>query len=135
MMVMGAKASRWRTKEALRRAVGAAQPVARAEVHSSEGLRITRVATQMVGAYFIVTESDALFQEDGDALNALSVELRAPWRNRVVETDFWDHPHPQFPLSNSFRVHLVHPEYRPEWEAHGRQAHACGKYDEVRQSA
>lgn len=115
--------------------MGAAQPVVLAEIHSSEGLRIKRVATKTVGTYYIITESDNLLPEDYDALERLDAELMAPWGKRVVETDFWAQPHKQFPLSNSFRVHVVHPEVRPEWEAHDREARACLKHGSFRQSA
>lgn len=134
-MVLGVVASRWRTPTELRHAVGIARPLVRADVYSSDALRIKRVATETAGTYYIVTESDILFDEDYEAMKRLDGELMAPWRKRVVETDFWAQPHRQFPMSNSFRVHLVHPEVRPEWEAHGRQAHACRKYDSLRESA
>lgn len=134
-MVTGDVATRWKTRRELRAALGGARPVVRADVYCSDALRIKRVATLTAGTYFIVTESDNLFAEDHDALERLATELMAPWRNRVVESDFWAQPHKQFPLSNSFWVHVVHPEARPEWEAHGRQPRACLKYDSLRQSA
>jgi hypothetical protein len=90
-----------------------ALPVVRAEAYRSEALRILRVATKTVGTYYVVTEADSLFPEDELALHGLDRELMGPWRNRVVESRFFDHPHKWFPLSEHFHVHLVHPEVRP----------------------
>lgn len=120
-MVMEGVAYRWRTLPELRRAMGEAVPVARAEVYCSESLRIKRVATMTVGTYYIVTESDVLFSEDYTAMRKLDVELGARWKNRIVESDFYGHPHRWFPLSNQFQVHLVHPELLPAWSAIDRQ--------------
>jgi hypothetical protein len=115
-MVMGAVSSRWQTRTELRRVMGAARPVMRADVYASEALRIVRVATLTAGSYFVVTESDILFPEDFSALERLDTELMANWRNRVVESDSFGHPHKWFPFSNTFQVHLVHPAFRSEWE-------------------
>lgn len=134
-MVIGA-ACQWRTRAELRRAIGDAPVLRRADVHASEALRITRVATGRVGAYFIVTEADSLFSEDYAALQDLDEELMASWRNRVVETRDYAHPHKWFPLSRWFRVHLVHPAHSSEWEAHDdEQVYSGGGYDPLRKSS
>ncbi|MEU9404763.1 hypothetical protein AB0E08_03470 [Streptomyces sp. NPDC048281] len=117
LMVVGPVAGQWQARSELRKGLGEAQPVARVDVYCSETLRIKRVVTLTAGTYFIVTESDVLFDEDHAAMRRLDSELGVPWRKRVVESDFYDHPHRWFPLSNMFRVHLVHPDFRPEWES------------------
>lgn len=102
--------------------------MARVDAYGSDSLRIKRVATRTIGTYFLVTEADVLSMEDYTALRGLDAEMLAPWRKRVVETDFFDHPHKWFPASRSFRIHVVHPEARSEWGTIGRQLQPSGHY-------
>jgi hypothetical protein len=110
----------------MRAVLAGARIVRRAEMYASDGLRIVRVETDSAGIYFLVNESDTMLDEDYEALRRLDLLLFAPWRNRVVETDFYGHPHKRFPLSTKFAVHLVHPEFTyPDKEAYGQPF--CGR--------
>lgn len=133
LMILGEPAGRWGTRRELWAAINGAHVVKRAEVYRSDALRIARVSTLSVGAYFIITESDALYDEDCSALLTVSIELRAPWRNRVVETDYYGHPHRWFPFSTKFWVHVVHPELQPDWEAHERPFFCAGEHVSISQ--
>jgi hypothetical protein len=109
-MVGGGIAARWSTKEEALAGVYGAKTISRVDEYHSESLIITRVVTREAGTYFLVTESDCVFAEDVDALEALGVEVGEPWRMRVLEVSYWGRPHPALPMSSTFRVHIVHPE-------------------------
>ncbi|MFE9660324.1 hypothetical protein [Streptomyces sp. NPDC005955] len=100
----------------MRRAVVAAKVLARSDVYRSDALRITAVEALAVGTFYLVTDSDTMYDEDFTALRHLDVLLGAPWRSRALKSTTSAHPHPNFPLSTKFAVHVVHPDYQTEGE-------------------
>jgi hypothetical protein len=106
-MIMGG-VSPWACAEDLREALVSAEVVACVEDYRSETLIVQRVATSTVGTYYLVVESDHLFPEDVDALEVIDREVRASWRMRCVESDYRRQPHPDFPWSDEFAIHVVH---------------------------
>jgi hypothetical protein len=108
-MVGGGVAFHWSTREEAIAGIHAAKIVSSVEEYHSESLIITRVVSLQAGTYFLVVESDCVFPEDVDALEALGVEVGEPWRTRVLETSYWGRPHPALAMSSTFQVHVVHP--------------------------
>jgi hypothetical protein len=105
------------TRRSLRARLGRARVLEVQDVYQSDGLWVSRTTTEDAGVYWIITESDILYPEDAEAMAEASVKYLGVncWRKRVVESEFFAHPHPLFPCSSSFRVHLVHSDARPEW--------------------
>lgn len=103
--------SRTPTREQVSADLRSARVLTSVELYHSETLMIERVATDRAGVYYVVTESDVVFPEDIDALEALGREVGEPWRTRVLETDVYGVPHPDLPMSSTFHSHIVHPSY------------------------
>lgn len=109
-MIVGAESTRFRTRAELRSLIAAQSPIAVVMQFASHSLQIERIATLQAGTFYLVVESDILMPEDRGALADLDLSLRANWRSRIIETDVWSTPHDELPLSNSFQVHVVHPD-------------------------
>lgn len=109
------------SREELRRELEGAAVLACGDWYESDLLHVTLAVTATAGTYYIVTEADVLGSQDCEALRDLGKLLGAPWRNRIIETDSYDHPHRRFPLSQSFQVHVVHPGVCTERELYDRQ--------------
>lgn len=108
-MILG-RVSPWSCAEDLREALLTAVPIHSVDEYVTETMIIHKVATMSLGAFFVVVEGDFQTAEDVEALEALSTELRAPWRTKCVESDYFNQPHPDMPWSESYTVHLVHAE-------------------------
>lgn len=109
LMIIG-RVSPWACAEDLRAALLEATPIQSVDEYSSETLIIHKVATLTMGAFYMVVESDFLTAEDVEALDGLAGALRAPWRAKCVESDYFNAPHPDMPWSDSYSIHLVHQE-------------------------
>lgn len=88
-------------------------PCTATDVYRSCTAVIQRVDLKGGGSYFLLVESDRSGVKDAAAFEGIESQLHGPWRERIIETDCYDRPHPELLGSTKFAVHVVHPDYRP----------------------